>query len=285
MARDVLDDEVDDLVLEHDVRVVIRDQERDVIALAIQSLIYGRTQENTVRTLTGFRRKTMKFSARCIMNRVNLWHSIRSISSACLILMLSRMELIEGSMRTRSFSLREMVRGWRSTSLDALRGLSTHRRIEIGTHVRCFDLRLVVPFDDLLRNELHCLATARWYTYLRREVLKRERRGERGPHGGEVWAQNVGLCAKDVYSSSASCPPPRARPETRAPWSRSRRDRIRAEFAHALKFPQTRLCALHQLFLVNHASRTHFPSLPTQKWPFLSLSGGSRLLSTRRVHR
>lgn len=129
-ARDALDDEVDDLVLEHDVRVVVRDQERDVIALAIQSLIYGRTQENGTRTLTGFRRKTMKFSARCIMNRVNLWQSIRSISSACLILMLSRMELIEGSMRTRSFSLREMVRGWRSTSLDALHRLSTHRRIK-----------------------------------------------------------------------------------------------------------------------------------------------------------
>ncbi len=46
MARDALDDEVDDLVLEHDVRVVVRDQERDVVALAIQRLMYGRTLVN-----------------------------------------------------------------------------------------------------------------------------------------------------------------------------------------------------------------------------------------------
>lgn len=54
------------------------------------------------------------------MNRVNLWHSILSISSACLILILSRIELIEGSMRTRSFSLREIISGLSKTSLDPL---------------------------------------------------------------------------------------------------------------------------------------------------------------------
>lgn len=54
------------------------------------------------------------------MNRVNLWHNIRSISSACLILILSRIELIEGSIKTRSFSFLEIVSGFRSTSFDPL---------------------------------------------------------------------------------------------------------------------------------------------------------------------
>jgi len=71
-------------------------------------------------TLTGFLRSTTKFSARCIMKRVNLWQRIFSISSACLILMLKRMELMELSMRTFSFSLRLMIRGVRRTSLLAL---------------------------------------------------------------------------------------------------------------------------------------------------------------------
>ena len=62
----------------------------------------------------------MKFSARTIMNRMNLAHSARSISSACLILMLIRTELTDGSMSTRSFSFREIVRGFRSTSFEAL---------------------------------------------------------------------------------------------------------------------------------------------------------------------
>lgn len=56
------------------------------------------------------------------MNRVNLWQRIFSISSACLMAMLNRMELTEGSMRTRSDSLRETMRGWRSTSGDVLDG-------------------------------------------------------------------------------------------------------------------------------------------------------------------
>ena len=72
------------------------------------------------RTGTGFLRRTMKLSARCIMNRVNLWHRIRSISSACLTLILMRIELTEGSMRTRSFSLREIVNGLSRTSLEPL---------------------------------------------------------------------------------------------------------------------------------------------------------------------
>lgn len=54
------------------------------------------------------------------MNRVNLWHKIFSISSACLIPMLTRTELIDGSIITRSLSLREIVSGVRSTSFVVL---------------------------------------------------------------------------------------------------------------------------------------------------------------------
>lgn len=75
---------------------------------------------NQSSTDTGFLLRMMKFSARIIMNRVNLWHRIRSISSACFILMLIRIELIDGSISTRSFSFREMTSGLRSASGVAL---------------------------------------------------------------------------------------------------------------------------------------------------------------------
>lgn len=102
------------------------------------------------RTGTGFRRRTMKLSALCIMNRVNWWHSIRSISSACLILILSLMELTDGSMRTRSFSLREMVSGFRSTSFDPLRHMyKTSRMIDESHLVPCFHFWFVVSFHNL----------------------------------------------------------------------------------------------------------------------------------------
>ena len=117
-----LDNEIDNLVLEHGVRMVVGYQEGDVVALTRAKFkrAYRGTIQIMKRTLTGFLLRTMKLSARCIMNRVNLWHSIRSISSACLILMLMRTELTEGSMRTRSFSFREMVRGFKRTSFEVL---------------------------------------------------------------------------------------------------------------------------------------------------------------------
>jgi hypothetical protein len=65
-----------------------------------------------------------KFSARIIMNRVNLWQRIFSISSACLIEMLTRTELIDGSMSTFSLSLRATTSGWRSTSGVLLASIS-----------------------------------------------------------------------------------------------------------------------------------------------------------------
>ena len=117
----------------------------------------------------------MKLSARCIMNRVNLWHSIRSISSACLILMLRRTELTDGSMSTRSFSLREMTSGFSSTSRDDLPVRISNKHLgRADSSVLRFDLWLVVSLDDL-----------------RREVLQRQRRSQRGPHSGEIRAERV----------------------------------------------------------------------------------------------
>ena len=72
-------------------------------------------------TGTGLRRNTTKLSALCIMKRVNLWHKMRSISSACLILMLMRIEFMDGSIKTRSFSLRDIVKVLRRTSFEPLR--------------------------------------------------------------------------------------------------------------------------------------------------------------------
>lgn len=63
----------------------------------------------------------------------------------------------------------------------------------------------------------------------------------------------------------------------------SRRDRIRAEFAHALKFPQRVSCAL----LTNFSWSTT-PLLPrplSKTWSSLSPSGASEALSTRRTAR
>jgi hypothetical protein len=67
-------------------------------------------------TLTGFRRRMKKDSALCVRKRVNLWTRMFSISSACLILMLTRTLLTLGSMRTFSFSLRATVKGFNRTS-------------------------------------------------------------------------------------------------------------------------------------------------------------------------
>ena len=68
--------------------------------------------------------------------------------------MLIRTELTEGSTRTRSFSFREIVRGFKSTSIEALQisasGTSTlHTESCVHIHVRHLDLGLVVPFYDL----------------------------------------------------------------------------------------------------------------------------------------
>lgn len=110
-------------------------------------------------TLMGFLRSTMKLSARCIKNRVNLWHRIRSISSACLILMLTRIEFTEGSMNTRSFSFRDIVSGFRSTSLEPLRGRSERTEYSERMRSRSLDLGFVVTLDDL--GEKNVIASCR----------------------------------------------------------------------------------------------------------------------------
>lgn len=75
-------------------------------------------------TLTGFLLKIKNASALCVKNRVNLCTRIFSISSACLIFKLMRTELIEGSMRTRSFSLRAIISGLSKTSGEVWASIS-----------------------------------------------------------------------------------------------------------------------------------------------------------------
>lgn len=98
----------------------------------------------TALTSTGFLLKMKKFSALIIMKRMNLWHRIFSISSACksksqhhshcswsevrandlptcLTAMLTLTELMDPSIRTFSLSLRLIITGWRSNSLLLLK--------------------------------------------------------------------------------------------------------------------------------------------------------------------
>jgi hypothetical protein len=155
--------------------VGIGNQKRNIISLG-HIIISNLDQSSDQRepTCTGFLRSTIKLSARCIINRVNLWQRIRSISSACLIFMLIRIELTEGSMRTRSFSLREIVNGLRRTSLDPLifRRISTPIGLFDRLQLRCFDLWFVMTFHDLDDDEHIANYGIKTSTYLRREVLK-----------------------------------------------------------------------------------------------------------------
>ena len=73
---------------------------------------------------TGFLRRMTKLSALIIKNRVNLCTKIPSMSSACLMAIEMRTELIDDSINTRSFSLREMMTGLRRSSLLVLTSTS-----------------------------------------------------------------------------------------------------------------------------------------------------------------
>lgn len=75
-------------------------------------------------TLIGFLRRIKNASALCVKNLVNLCTRMFSISSACLILMLIRTLFMLGSMRTRSFSFRATVRGFRRTSGEVWASIS-----------------------------------------------------------------------------------------------------------------------------------------------------------------
>jgi hypothetical protein len=154
-------------MLEHRLPMEIRNQERNIISLPPSpftqsaprpdlSLTNHRHQKKTL-TSTGFLLKITKFSARIVMNRVNFLHKILSISSACLIQMDIRILLIEGSTRTRSDSLREMINGLRSTSTDVLFSgpitleVSCHKTREgqNGRDVPGFYFGYIVPFNHL----------------------------------------------------------------------------------------------------------------------------------------
>lgn len=104
-------------MLQHLFCMGIRNQKGYIVALEMSvRLFILPTHYSYVRTLTGFLRKMKNASALCVKNLVNLWTKMFSISSACLILMLTRTLLILGSIKTFSFSLRETVKGLRRTS-------------------------------------------------------------------------------------------------------------------------------------------------------------------------
>ena len=118
-----LDDEIHQLMLQHFLGVEVGDKEGDVIALVMSMLALVYLQ-CLMPTLTGFLRNIKKASARCVRNLVNLWTRICSISSACLILMLTRTLLTLGSIKTRSFSFRAIERGLRRTSGELAASIS-----------------------------------------------------------------------------------------------------------------------------------------------------------------
>jgi hypothetical protein len=94
-------------MLQHCLGMKIRNQKGDIVALQKSAPKVNRKKSGGG-TGTGFRLRMMKFSARPVKNLVNLCAKILSMLSACLILMLMRIELIEGSINTCSFSLRAM---------------------------------------------------------------------------------------------------------------------------------------------------------------------------------
>lgn len=119
------DNKINNLVLVHLVGVEVGDQEANVVPLP---WVWSSTG-------TGFLRRITKFSARIIMKRVNLWQSMRSISSACLILIETRSELMDPSIRTCSFSLREMMTGFKMVSGE---------KLELGDELPSFYFGFVV---------------------------------------------------------------------------------------------------------------------------------------------
>jgi hypothetical protein len=106
--------------------------------------------------LTGIalRLRMTKFSARCIIKRVNFAHKILSISSACLIRIESRMELMDGSMSTFSFSFLLITSGFSSTSFDDAASTSGS-----GVDEGQCDVSTMLPTCGHLQNLLLCLST------------------------------------------------------------------------------------------------------------------------------
>ena len=177
-------------MLQHRIRMIICYQERDIVSLSTsQRSNWDTIYDAVTLTFTGFRRSTTKFSALCIINRVNLWHNIRSISSACLILMLNRIELIEGSIRTRSFSFLEIVRGLRRTSFDPLEHTSSIKDKETPRWNRLTRLPPLVycavlqPDYALISSSVKRISIL---DYLRWEVFQSKSRCKSWPDGSKV---------------------------------------------------------------------------------------------------
>jgi hypothetical protein len=81
-------------------------------------------------TATALRLIIINCSALCIKKAVNFRHKMISISSACLILIETLTELMEGSMRQRSFSVLEIVNDCNKSSLFPLYRRQTNRESE-----------------------------------------------------------------------------------------------------------------------------------------------------------
>jgi hypothetical protein len=125
---------------------------------------------------------------------------MRSMSSCCLILMPMRTEFTEGSMRTCSFSLREITSGLRRTSREVLKGMV----FKVRPHL--FDRRCAGTYPASTSGLL-CRSTT-WFIheiltynivknpgspYLRREVLQSECCGEGSADCRKIWPQRGGL--------------------------------------------------------------------------------------------
>lgn len=102
-------------------------------------------------TLTGFRRKMKNDSALCVKNLVNLWTKICSISSACLIRILTRTLLTLGSIKTFSFSFLATVNGFNSTSGELAASISGTLCLSAVCEAK-FDRERAAVRDDLT----HC---------------------------------------------------------------------------------------------------------------------------------
>lgn len=76
-------------------------------------------------TSKGFLLKIVKLSARCIKNLEKLRHKTVSISSACLILILTRNELIDGSIKHFSRSVLQIRIGFIVDIFDELKMTTT----------------------------------------------------------------------------------------------------------------------------------------------------------------
>lgn len=121
---------------------------------------------------------------------------MRSMSSCCLILIPIRTEFTEGSMRTCSFSLREITSGLRRTSRDVLRSVVFKVRCNLFDR-RCAGTYPASTSGLLCRSTTYFMHEILTYdiaktlcsSYLRRKVLQSECCGERSTDCRKIWPQ------------------------------------------------------------------------------------------------